>query len=75
MRLRLFRRQHHDDLDARVADAQARAEDAAAEARKSQVRQEAVRENVVRPLRQAAARNQFAEMLRDSLIEGRERRA
>ena len=68
--MRLFRRRHHDDLDARVADARARAEDAAAEARKSQVRQEAVREHIVRPLRRAAERNQFSDMIRASLIEG-----
>lgn len=67
--MRLFRRRH-DDLDARVADARARAEDAREEAELSLARQESVREHVVRPLRQAAEQNQFAAMIRASLTEG-----
>lgn len=63
-------RRRHAELDARVADARKRADDAAGEARKSQARQEAVRERVVMPLQRAAAHNQFAQMIRDSLTEG-----
>lgn len=66
----LFRRRRHADLDARVADAQARAETAAEEARMSAARQETIRANVVRPLRDLAEQNQFAALIRASLIEG-----
>ncbi len=68
-------RRRHADLDARVAEARERAEDAAAEARLSEARHEAVVEQVVKPLRRAADRNQFAEMIRQSLIDGHGRRA
>lgn len=68
--MKIFRRHRHADLDARVAEAEKRADEAAGEARLSQVRHEAVVENVVRPLRRAGERNQFAELLRRSLIEG-----
>lgn len=64
-------RRRHEELDERVASATARAQEAAGEARKSRDRQEAVREHVVRPLERAAEHNQFAQMIRDSLTEGR----
>ena len=64
-------RRRHAELDKRVASATARAQAAADEARKSRVRQEAVREHVVEPLQAAARHNQFAEMIRASLIERR----
>lgn len=70
MKIFRFRLRRHADLDARVAQAQRRAGEAAEEARLSQVRHEAVVENVVRPLRRAGERNQFAELVRRSLIEG-----
>lgn len=63
-------RRRHEELDARVTDATARAEEARGEAAKSRERQEAVREKVVVPLQRAAARNSFAELIRDSLTEG-----
>lgn len=63
-------RRRHADLDARVAEAEKRAGDAADEARLSRTRQEAVVENVVKPLRRAAERNQFAELIRQSLVNG-----
>jgi hypothetical protein len=65
-----FLRRRHRELDARVADATARAEMAREEAGKSVARQESVRENVVRPLRAAAEHNQFSQLIRDSLREG-----
>lgn len=61
----------HADLDARVAQAEKRADEAAGEARLSQARHEAVVEQVVRPLRKAGERNRFADMIRQSLIDGR----
>jgi hypothetical protein len=67
-------RRRGEELDARLADATARAEEAAGEARKSEVRQEAVREHVVAPLQRAAEHNQFAQLIRDSLAEGPRRR-
>lgn len=68
--MRIFScRRRHSGLDARVADAEKRAEEAAAEARLSRARHEAVVEQVVKPLRRAGERNQFAELLRRSLIE------
>lgn len=63
-------RRRHEELDARLADATARAEAAAAEAEKSAARQASVREHVVKPLRQAAEHNQFADLIRASLIQG-----
>lgn len=60
----------HRKLEERAAQAAAGAEDAAREAERSRQRLEAVRENVVTPMREAASRNQFADMLRRSLIEG-----
>lgn len=68
-------RRRHEELDKRVASATARAQDAAGEARKSEVRQEAVREHVVAPLQRAAQHNQFAQLIKDSLAEGRRRQA
>lgn len=67
--MRIFRRRHAE-LDARVADACGRAESAAEQAALSRVRHEAVVKNVVKPLRRRAEQNMFAEMLRQSLIDG-----
>lgn len=69
-----FRRRHRE-LDARLAEATARAEAAAAEAEKSLARQESVREHVVKPLKRAAEHNQFADLIRNSLTEGNGGRA
>ena len=56
--------------------AKARAERLAAAQREvdlSRERLDETRENVVKPLRRAAEHNQFAELIRQSLIEGRRR--
>ena len=58
------------ELDERVEDANRRADDARKEAELSRHRQKMVEENVVAPLRRAATHNQFAEMLRRSLVQG-----
>ena len=63
-------RRRHERLDARVKSATARAETAADEAARSQVRQDTAREHVMLPLQQAAAHNQFADLIRRSLAEG-----
>lgn len=68
-----FRRRR--ELDARVADARARAEEAEREAAKSRARYESVREHVVEPLRQYAEENNFAAMIRDSIRRGYEKGA
>ena len=47
-----------------------RAEDARAEADQSRRRLERGQEEVVRPLRRAAAENRFATLVRDSLLNG-----
>lgn len=68
----LFRRQRRrlTELDARVADAADANARAAAEARKSEERYEAVQKHVVQPLRQAAEENQFASLIRMTLVNG-----
>ncbi len=68
-------RRRHERLDARVASATARAETAREEAGKSQVRQESAREHVMIPLQRAGERNQFSDLIRRSLAEGRGGRA
>lgn len=65
---RLRRRQER--LDARVAEARKHAEQARAEATRSRERAEAMREDIVRPLRKAAAHNQFSDLIRRTLREG-----
>lgn len=71
--MRLFRRrQRLAELDARVAEAAEGAARAAAEAEKSVQRYESVQRHVVQPLRQAAEQNQFASLIRRSLINGGE---
>lgn len=45
------------------------------EAEVSRQRQRETREQVIRPLQQIAEHNEFAELIRASLIEGRRRRA
>lgn len=69
MKFRLFTRRR-DDLDARVADARERLRRAGEEAALSRSRREAVKDTVIRPLREASERNQFADMLRASLRHG-----
>jgi hypothetical protein len=64
-------RRRHEELDKRLASATARAETAGKEVARSQARQEAVREHVVEPLQRAAEHNQFADLIRRSLSEGR----
>lgn len=63
-------RRRHAELDARVADARVCAEVAREQAELSRTRHEAIVEQVVKPLRKAGERNQFASMIRRSLIEG-----
>lgn len=70
MKLPRFRLKRHEELDARVKDAEERAETAREEASRSRARQEAVRERVVMPLQRAAAHNQFSDLIRRSLTEG-----
>ena len=62
MKLRWRRR--HEHLDERVKDARAEAE-------LSRERLRETREQVVMPLRREAEHNEFAELIRASLIEGR----
>ena len=70
MKLKFFSKRLNE-LDARVEDARQRAEDATREAKISRQRRELIEENVVKPLRQAGSHNQFAELIRQSLIDGR----
>ena len=56
-------------LDLAVSD-----EQALPEAEVSRERQRMAREQVIRPLEQIAEQNQFAALIRASLIEGRRRR-
>jgi len=66
----LWWRARHVELDARVARAKRHARDAEEEAERSRLRYEAMHETVVMPLRKAASRNQFAELLQQSLADG-----
>lgn len=59
----IFRRRKHDELDKRV-------EQATEEAAQSRERLERFRENVIDPLQDAGSRDQFAEIIRRSLIDG-----
>lgn len=65
--MRLPWRRRESELD--VRDRQARQE-----AELSRRRQQETREKVIRPLELYAEHNQFAELIRASLIEGRRRR-
>jgi hypothetical protein len=56
----------------RRAELDARAEDAQREAQVSRDRLHATREQVIRPLTERAELNQFAELIRASLMEGHE---
>jgi hypothetical protein len=56
-------REQPGDLDERVRQAREEADE-------SQRRLHAIRRNVVQPLTEAGTRNQFAEIIRRSLIEG-----
>lgn len=66
--MRIFR--HHDELDARVDEARARAQAAEEEVEVSRERHERIHQHVVVPLRRAAEHNQFAELLRASILTG-----
>lgn len=70
MRLLERFRRRRADLEARIADATARAREAGQEADKSRARQDSVREHVVEPLRAAAERDCFADLIRESLVNG-----
>ena len=72
MRLWKRMRARMQDLDDRVAAAEELAASAEAEAAHSQERREHVHETLVTPLNRAAAHNQFADMIRATLIHGRE---
>jgi len=69
VKFRFLRHRLHE-LDERVEDARRRAEKAAREAEISMRRERIVEENVVKPLRRAGAHNQFAELIRQTLITG-----
>jgi hypothetical protein len=71
---RIIKRRQHEALDARITEARERATQAAEEAERSRRRQEAVHRTVVTPLREAAEHNRFAELVRESIIEGHHRR-
>lgn len=58
------------ELDARVAAAKERAESAEQEAQYSAERHEEIRSQIVAPLKKAAEHNQFAELLRATLVNG-----
>lgn len=64
-------RQRHRELDERVASAQAGAEAARAQAAASKARRELIHEDVVKPRQRVAAHNQFADMIRLTLEQGR----
>ena len=70
MMWRLRRSRDPGRLDARAAEAVQAAEHAEAEAELSQRRLESIRQHVVEPLRDAAERNQFSEMIRATLTNG-----
>jgi hypothetical protein len=63
-------RRRRDAQDARVADAAAAAKAAAREIEVSRQRAESVRKHVIEPLRKAAEHNQFAALIRQTLING-----
>ena len=63
-------RRRRKDLDERVAAAQAAAEAARAEVARSKARREMIREDVVKPRQRVAAHNQFADMIRATLVNG-----
>jgi hypothetical protein len=65
-----WRRNRIAELDARVATARERAEAAVEEARYSAERHEEIRTQVVAPLKKAAEHNQFAELIRATLVNG-----
>lgn len=67
MRWRPFRHRM-SELDARVEDAQRRAQDATLEAETSARRRKEIEKNIVTPLDAKGAHNQFAELIRQSLI-------
>lgn len=68
----IFRRirKRHEELDERVSDAYDRAETARQEADLSQLRHETILHRVVIPLKKAGDHNQFAELIRKSIIDG-----
>lgn len=68
-RWRIIRRRL-DALDARVEDAKEKAETATREAEISERRREIIYKNVVEPLREIGAHNQFAELIRYSITIG-----
>ena len=65
---------HHRiaELDRRIGNAQEGARSAAREAELSVLRQERIRKDVVMPLRRAGEHNQFADLIRKTLIIPRE---
>lgn len=65
-----WRRSRIAELDARVAAAKERAQEAMAEAQVSAERHEEIRAQVVVPLKKAAEHNQFAELIRATLVNG-----
>ncbi len=69
--MRLFRRSRdRRAIEDRVAEAARAAQDAEAEAELSRRRHESIRRHVVEPLRRAEQHNQFADIIRASLING-----
>lgn len=58
------------ELDARVTDAREKAAQAAEEAEFSRQRRREINEDVVEPLEHSASHNQFAEMIRATILQG-----
>lgn len=65
-----WRKNRITELDARVAVAKKRAAEAVREAEISAERHEEIRTQIVVPLKKAAEHNQFAELIRATLVNG-----
>ena len=61
-------RARHDELDARVKEAEERAASAGREARHSEERHDRIHHDVILPLKRAAEHNRFAELLRNTIV-------
>lgn len=66
-----FPRRRHRKLDAQVAEARAQAESAQEELEISRERYQSAREDVVKPLQRARSRNNFADLIRQTIIDAR----
>ena len=62
------RRKRREDQAGRTAEAKAAGDQAREETAKSQWRHDTVRENVINPMTAAGQHNQFAQMIRNTLL-------